>query len=90
MTGGWYAVQTASDTIELFRYDIHSDNGDYEHYAHQCQVKWSNGNCQVIRDNDEGGVTRFMDRGEFPWDMLRAIFNERSIALGCRDPALRE
>ncbi len=66
---GWYAVQTALDTIELFHYDVMGDNG-IEHHAHCCTVKWVNGNCQV-KWNDSG----FIDRKEFPWKMLRSIFN---------------
>jgi hypothetical protein len=61
----WYAVQTKPDTIELFHYDVMADNGDFEHYAHYCTVT-----CKGM-----GIDVSFVDRDDFPWDMLQAIFN---------------
>jgi len=65
MIDGWYAVQIDPCTVELFRYDVHKDNGTVEHYAHYCHVTCKN----LVID------VSFVDRDDFPWDMLRAIFN---------------
>lgn len=68
MIDGWYAVQTAADKIELFRYDVHRDNGTVEHYAHYCTVTCKN---EVID-------VSMVDRDDIPWDMFRDIFNGRA------------
>jgi hypothetical protein len=61
---GWHAIQTQPDTIELFRYDVMADNNSFEHYAHYCTVTCKN----LVID------VSFVDRDDFPWDMLRDIF----------------
>jgi len=66
---GWYAFQTAPDTIELFHYDVMVDNGSQEHYAHYCTVTWDGGNSLDASRND---------REDIPWEMLWDIFEGRA------------
>jgi len=66
---GWYAFQAAKDTIELFHYDVMSDNGTREHYAHYCTVTWDGGNSLDASLND---------REDIPWEMLWDIFEGRA------------
>ncbi len=68
MIDNWYAVQTASDTIELFRYDVHEDNGTVEHYAHYCTVTWKD-DCIDLSGVDSEGI---------PLETLRSIFEGRA------------
>ena len=67
---GWYAVQTANDTIELFRYDVMADNGNVEHYAHYCTVTRTGNHLSVSPSRD--------DRDDRPWEMLWDIFEGRA------------
>jgi len=66
---GWYAVQTSPGTVELFHYNVMADNGTVSHYAHYCTVTWDGGNSF-----DAG----FIDRADFPWNMLWEIFEGRA------------